>query len=172
MSVNIEVKARARDFCNQKKAAEAMSDTPCQVIPQVDTFFNVPAGRFKLRDLGQGRGQLVFYTRPDASGPKRSDYFIYETSQPGLLANVLAKALGVRGIVKKTRHLYLVGQTRIHMDEVDGLGEFIELEVVMAEGQNDAEGQAIAESLMRELGIREDDLVEGAYMDLLDPQGQ
>jgi len=168
MAVNIEIKARARDFCKQKKIAETLSDTPCQVIPQVDTFFIIESGRFKLRDLGAGRGQLVFYTRPDDSGPKRSDYFIYETGQPEALTDILVKALGVRGVVKKTRYLYLVGQTRIHMDEVEGLGEFIELEVVMTENQGDAEGQAIAEGLMQELGIEEEDLIEGAYMDLLD----
>ncbi len=168
MATNIEVKALARDFEEQGKLAEGLSDTPCQVIPQVDTFFNVPSGRFKLRDLGNGHGQLVFYTRPDASGPKRSDYFICETGQPDILADVLAKALGVRGVVKKTRRLYLVGQTRIHMDEVEGLGEFIELEVVMREGQNDADGLAIAENLMQKLGIHEEDLIEGAYMDMMD----
>ena len=172
MAVNIEIKARAREFNKQKQMAEALSDKPCQVIPQVDTFFNVPDGRFKLRNLGAGRGQLVYYTRPDTSGPKHSDYFIYETNQPAVLADILTKALGVRGIVKKTRYLYLVGQTRIHMDEVEGLGEFIELEVVMREGQSDGEGQAIAERLMRELGIQQEDLIEGAYMDLLDSRGK
>jgi predicted adenylyl cyclase CyaB len=172
MAINIEIKARATDFQAQKQLAETLSDISCQVIPQVDTFFHVTNGRFKLRDLGMGRGQLVFYTRPDASGPKRSDYFIYETKQPHILADVLAKALGVRGVVKKTRYLYLVGQTRIHMDEVVGLGEFIELEVVMEEGQSDMEGQAIAEDLMRKLGIREEDLIEEAYMDLMDSQSQ
>lgn len=168
MATNIEIKALARDFEGQKQMAEGLSDTPCQIILQVDTFFKVPSGRFKLRDLGAGHGQLVFYTRPDSSGPKRSDYFIYETSQPAVLTDILAKALGVRGVVKKTRRLYLVGQTRIHMDEVVGLGEFIELEVVMEEGQSDMEGQAIAEDLMRKLGIQEEDLIEGAYMDMMD----
>jgi predicted adenylyl cyclase CyaB len=77
-------------------------------------------------------------------------------------------AYGIRGVVKKNRYLYMVGQTRIHLDEVEGLGHFMELEVVMREGQSDAEGQAIAEDLMRRLGIREDALIEGAYMDLLE----
>ena len=71
-------------------------------------------------------------------------------------------------MVKKIRYLYMVGQTRIHLDEVEGLGYFIELEVVMREGQSDTEGQAIAEDLMRRLGVREDSLIEGAYVDLLE----
>ena len=80
----------------------------------------------------------------------------------------MSLALGMRGVVKKTRYLYMVGQTRIHIDEVEGLGYFMELEVVMREGQSDAEGQDIAEDLMRRLGVREDALIEGAYMDLLE----
>lgn len=79
-------------------------------------------------------------------------------------------ALGVRGVVRKTRYLYMVGQTRIHLDDVEGLGHFMELEVVMREGQSDAEGQAIAEDLMRRLGVRKDAWLEGAYMDLIEHQ--
>jgi len=76
--------------------------------------------------------------------------------------------LGVRGVVVKTRHLYLAGQTRIHLDEVAGLGSYMELEVVLRPGQSDAEGQAVAEALMASLGIQPGDLLEGAYMDLLE----
>ncbi|MEW6405591.1 MAG: class IV adenylate cyclase, partial [Chloroflexota bacterium] len=73
-----------------------------------------------------------------------------------------------RGVVKKTRYLYMVGQTRVHLDDVEGLGQFLELEVVMRDGQPDAEGQAIAADLMKKLGVPESDLLEGAYMDLLE----
>jgi predicted adenylyl cyclase CyaB len=77
----------------------------------------------------------------------------------------------VRGVVRKTRYLYLAGQTRIHLDDVEGLGHFMELEVVLRADQSDAEGQAIAEDLMVRLGVRKDDLLEGAYMDLLEKSG-
>ena len=106
--------------------------------------------------------------RPDQDGPKRSNYHIYETSDPQGLKTALRMALGVRGVVRKTRYLYLAGQTRIHLDDVEGLGQFMELEVVLREGQSDAEGQAIAEDLMTRLGVRKEDLLEGAYMDLLE----
>ena len=68
----------------------------------------------------------------------------------------------------KTRYLYLVGQTRIHLDDVEGLGQFMELEVVLEEGQSDADGQRIAEVLMSALGVESEDLIDGAYMDLLE----
>jgi predicted adenylyl cyclase CyaB len=148
--------------------AAALSDTPVQVIPQEDTFFHTPKGRLKLRQLQPDLAQLVYYERPDQDGPKRSNYHIYETRDPAGLKTALSMALGVRGVVRKTRYLYLAGQTRIHLDDVEGLGQFMELEVVLRDGQSDAEGQSIAEDLMAKLGVRTDDLLEGAYMDLLE----
>ena len=114
------------------------------------------------------RSQLIYYTRADQDGPKRSDYEIFETDDPDRLKTILAAAYGIRGVVKKTRYLYLVGQTRVHLDDVEGLGQFMELEVVMQEGQSDAEGEQIAQDLMIRLGVEGSDLLEGAYMDLLE----
>lgn len=168
MPANIEIKARASDFASLRKRAEALSDTPAQVIPQEDTFFNTSKGRLKLRQLAPDHGQLVYYERTDDSGPKRSNYSIFETSDPDNLKTALSLALGVRGVVRKKRTLYLVGQTRVHLDEVEGLGDFMELEVVLRPGQSDAEGQAIARDLMTRLGVAENDLLESAYMDLLE----
>ena len=168
MPSNIEVKARARHFAEIKARAEKLSDTPVEVIPQEDIFFNTPQGRLKLRVFLGEKGQLIYYTRPDQEGPKRSDYHISYTSDPANLKRVLELACGIRGVVRKTRYLYLVGQTRVHLDDVEGLGQFMELEVVMREGQSDAEGQAIAEGLLERLGVEKSDLLEGAYMDLLE----
>ena len=168
MPANIEIKARVRDFGALQHAAAQLSDTPCQVIPQVDTFFNCPTGRLKLRELSPQHGQLVYYQRQDMAGPKHSEYLIFETADPANLKQVLAQAYGIRGVVSKVRHLYLVGQTRIHLDEVEGLGRFMELEVVLAPGQTDAEGQVIAERLMQQLGIEATVLIDAAYMDMLE----
>jgi adenylate cyclase len=165
---NIEIKARARNFDELRRRAQALSDTPGEVIPQEDTFFNTPRGRLKLRVFSAEEGQLIYYARPDQQGPKRSDYQISHTSDPQSLKRVLELAYGIRGVVRKTRYLYLVGQTRLHLDDVEGLGQFMELEVVMGEGQSDAEGQAIAEGLLERLGVERGDLLEGAYMDLLE----
>jgi predicted adenylyl cyclase CyaB len=168
MPANIEIKAHVHDFGAIRQRAEQLSDTPAEVIPQVDTFFNTPRGRLKLRVLSENKGQLIYYARPDQGGPKRSDYHISLTSDPENLQRVLELAYGIRGVVKKTRYLYLVGQTRVHLDHVEGLGQFMELEVVMREGQSDLEGQAIAQGLMAALGVEANDLLEGAYMDLLE----
>ena len=167
MPANIEIKARIDDFEALKARAESLSDQPLQVIPQEDIFFNTRQGRLKLRVLASNLGYLIYYERPDQDGPKRSDYHLAKTDEPENLKTALSLALGIRGVVRKTRYLYLTGQTRIHIDEVEGLGHFMELEVVLREGQSDAEGQVVAEDLMRRLGVREEALIEGAYMDLI-----
>lgn len=168
MPTNIEIKAHARDFEEIRSRAETLSDTDVEVIPQEDIFFNVPQGRLKLRVLAPGHGELIYYTRPDQEGPKRSDYHIAHTSDPEDLKYVLELAYGIRGVVKKIRYLYLVDQTRIHLDDVEGLGQFMELEVVMRDGQSDAEGEKIADRLMTSLGVEKSDLIEGAYMDMIE----
>jgi len=168
MPANIEIKARVSDPDRLQARAAALSDMPVQVIPQEDTFFNVPRGRLKLRQVSPEEGQLVYYERPDREGPKRSNYLLAPTTEPESLKRALTAALGVRGVVRKTRRLFLSGQTRIHLDEVEGLGHFMELEVVLTPGQSDADGMAVAEDLMRQLGVEPADLLEGAYMDMLE----
>jgi predicted adenylyl cyclase CyaB len=164
---NIEIKARARNFEVLKSGVEKLSDMPVQVITQQDIFFNTAQGRLKLRVLAD-HAELIYYTRPDQEGPKRSEYHIAKSDDPENLKRVLELAYGLRGEVRKTRYLYLVGQTRVHLDDVEGLGQFMELEVVMHEDQSDAEGQKIAEDLMSALGVEKTDLIDGAYMDLVE----
>lgn len=168
MPSNVEIKARVRDFDEIRRRAGNLSETPVELISQEDTFFNVPKGRLKLRVLSEDQGQLIYYTRPDQEGPKRSDYHIARTSEPEDLKRVLELAYGIRGIVRKQRYLYLVGQTRVHLDDVEGLGQFMELEVVMKEEQSQADAEAVARDLMGRLGVETSDLIEGAYMDLLE----
>lgn len=168
MPANIEIKARARDFDGLRRRAQAISASAGETIRQQDTFFITPRGRLKLRELEGVPAQLIYYDRPDQGGPKRSDYRIFETSDPQGLKDMLALAYGVRGVVRKTRYLYLAGQTRIHVDDVEGLGQFMELEVVLRPGQTDVEGQGIAEGLMNDLGVDRADLLEAAYMDLME----
>jgi predicted adenylyl cyclase CyaB len=168
VATNIEIKAKIKDFDQLREQVEQLSNTPVQAIPQQDTFFQTPKGRLKLRVLTPDHGQLIYYERQDMSGPKVSNYFIYPTTDPKSLEAVLAAALGVRGVVRKQRWLYIVGNTRIHLDKVEGLGTFLEFEVMLREDQTPAEGETIASELMRKLGIEEADLVEGAYIDLLE----
>ncbi len=170
MATNIEIKAVIKDFVQLRNAVEALSDTPCKIIPQEDTFFHVPDGRLKLRVLSSHRGELIYYERQDAAGPRRSNYLISTTGDPDALKTVLAAALGIRGVVRKQRLLYMVGNTRIHLDQVEGLGPYLELEVMLGPSQTEADGKAIADELMAKLGIAKTDLVKVAYIDLLEQQ--
>lgn len=167
MASNIEIKARVADPVHLRKLAEQLSDTLPKTIRQHDTFFACSNGRLKLRVLSPDHGELIFYRRDDVADTKQSHYLIDQTSTPVQLRDVLSAALGVRQTVIKTRVLLMVDQTRIHLDEVEGLGSFMELEVVLRDNQPPEEGHRIARELMAALEIRESDLVEGAYADML-----
>ena len=164
---NIEIKARVADLAAVETRAGAIADSGPVDIAQDDTFFACPRGRLKLRELAPGQGQLIHYHRPDQGGPKLSDYVIAPTSDPAALREALTRAYGVAGRVRKHRRLYLAGRTRIHLDRVEGLGDFMELEVVLGPGDDTAGGEAEARRIMQALGVAEADLVEGAYVDLM-----
>jgi predicted adenylyl cyclase CyaB len=174
MPANVEIKARiasVEDLLPRVQALADEDDHP-QLIHQDDTFFRVPQGRLKLRVFADGAGELIHYHRPDAEGPKVSDYLITAVADPDSLRDVLERAYGVIGRVVKRRVLVLLGQTRVHLDTVQGLGEFLELEVVLREDQSEAEGTAIAQALLETLGVGPGALISGAYLDLLDEPGQ
>jgi predicted adenylyl cyclase CyaB len=167
MARNVEIKARVRDWGGLLARVKALCPQPVTCFEQHDTFFRVPERRLKLRRLGPGDGQLIHYRRPDESGPAESRYTIAPTSDPDALEAILRGLFPVAGAVAKTRLLYMHGRTRIHLDDVRGLGRFVELEVVLRAGEPAANGEAEARKLMAELGIEESDLVAEAYVDLL-----
>ena len=166
MATNVEIKARVHDPDRLRELVERLCDAPGEVLFQEDTFFHTPRGRLKLRVLAPDRGQLIYYERENESGPKPSNYVISPTSDPDSLKTVLSAGLGVRGVVRKRRLVYVVGNTRIHLDEVEGLGSFLELEVVLGPDESPEAGNAVATDLMRELEIDESDLINVAYIDL------
>ncbi|KAM3927528.1 uncharacterized protein RB166_010189 [Leptodactylus fuscus] len=167
MPRNVEVKARIHDWERTFQVCKQLSESNGEKIIQRDVFFNTTQGRLKLRDFQDGNGQLIYYERPDQLGPKLSNYSISNTADPHGLEAVLTQALGVRGKVEKERFLFMVGQTRIHLDRVKDLGDFVELEVVLKESQTAQDGDLIAQELMNSLKIAQDNLLTGAYMDLL-----
>ena len=93
-----------------------------------------------------------------------------DTEDPATLKKILSEAYGIRGVVEKQRTLFLAGQTRIHIDRVEGLGDFMELEVVLNK-ETIEEGEQIARDLMKTLGISPLDLIDRAYIDLLEKTG-
>lgn len=172
MPSNIEIKAVLRDRAAAENVAAALSGGGPAILQQVDVFFNATDARLKLRILGRDRGELIRYERSNRAVVRPSRYSIARTPDPEILLDILTKALGQAGTVKKTRQLYLVGQTRIHIDAVEDLGDFLELEVVLRPGQSEAEGERIALELLARLNIAPADLLAGAYIDLLDARRQ
>jgi predicted adenylyl cyclase CyaB len=171
MARNIEIKARVPTLVSiTAKAARLATDGPVQ-IAQDDTFFTCPNGRLKLRAFSDTEGELIFYRRDDQAGPKTSFYLRSRTAEPDALREVLRLAHGLAGRVIKVRTLYLVGRTRVHLDHVQGLGEFVELEVVLQDDESTDEGVREAHALMAQLGIEASQLVEVAYVDLLNAEG-
>jgi predicted adenylyl cyclase CyaB len=169
MARNVEIKARIASVAGIEPAVAALADAGPTPIAQDDTFFHCAHGRLKLRVFADGSGELIAYTRDDTAGPKLSDHLRVPVAEPTALRDALARACGLRGRVVKQRTLYLIGATRVHLDVVEGLGEFIELEVVLREGQAPAEGEAVAQQLLAALGIAPGQLQPRAYIDLLEP---
>ncbi|XP_070158744.1 uncharacterized protein [Polyergus mexicanus] len=172
---NIEIKARIQDIDRVILKAKELSNSDGQIITQHDIFFNAKKSRLKLRKFEDGTAELISYVRPNTTGPKISLYnkaSIYEDTV-NLIERILSSSIGVTGVVKKTRHIYIVGRTRIHIDNVDNLGNFIELEVMMrSDDKNitdcDQEtAEKSAADLMKALSIKEEDLIAEAYVDLL-----
>jgi len=171
MPRNVEIKARVHHPETLRSTVEKMADGPPQWLSQEDTFFRCQDGRLKLRRFSDGSSELIFYQRLDSSGPAESRFSKSPVNEPITLLTVLCDALGSAGIVRKLRELFRVGQTRVHLDEVEELGHFVELEVVLSDDQSVADGEAIARKLMTTLKISDDDLIDVAYIDLLDRLG-
>lgn len=170
MAQNIEIKARLDNFDETSRLARRLSNSGPEVIVQEDIFFRCSSGRLKLRVFADNSAELIAYSRNDDTGPKKSDYVISHVPDPLTMRDALERAMSVRSIVRKTRHLYLAGRTRIHVDRVDGLGDFLELEVVMRPGEHETVGVNEARDLMTHLKIGEDTLIDCAYVDLIEMQ--
>ena len=168
-SRNVEIKARISSIEALVPRVAALADQGPVEIEQDDTFFVCERGRIKLRALSATEGQLIFYRRANQAGPKESRFVISPTASPDTLRDALALAYGSAGRVRKHRTLYLVGRTRVHLDRVESLGHFLELEVVLAEGESPDAGVKEARALMTALGLADDQLIDGAYVDLLWP---
>jgi adenylate cyclase class 2 len=164
---NIELKARLSDPQAAVAIARSLAQDPPVRQHQVDTYFAAAHGRLKLREI-EGRGaQLVWYARCDQAAAKSSDYRLVPVGDPAALKQALASALGITQIVEKVRHVYFYENVRIHLDEVVGLGSFLEFEAVLGPGVDDAAGRVQVEFLQSAFQLRAADLIENSYSDLL-----
>lgn len=165
--LNVEIKATCgnasfiRDYLLSNHAEFKGADE------QTDTYFNVQQGRLKLRE-GNIENNLIFYDRANQPGPKNSHFQLVKVEDAAGLKAALTKSLGIKVIIKKRREIYYIRNVKFHLDEVPGLGSFVEIEAgnILAE-LTEAQLKEQCEFYLKEFGVREQDLVELSYSDLL-----
>jgi homotetrameric cytidine deaminase len=164
---NIEIKARDSDPERTLERALALGAEDRGELAQRDTYFARASGRLKLREQSPGEAELIEYRREDEAAARASDYRVVPVPDPGALSDALDTALGTLVVVEKRRRLLLKDGVRIHLDRVEGLGAFVELEAVAPDA-----GREELERLRTALAIDDDALVAESYSDLLldDPE--
>jgi adenylate cyclase class IV len=172
MARNVEIKVRVESLDAVHQRAAALSGAALELIEQDDVFYAVASGRLKLRRFADGSAELIHYERPDGSGARLSDYERVAVGEAAeALHRVLVRGLGVRARVRKQRWLARVGRSRLHLDRVEGLGDFVEIEVVLEDTECEADGRQVAEQLLAALGLAEAPRLATAYADLQPPRG-
>ena len=165
--INIEIKARTskadeiRKILLDKKAEYKGTDI------QTDTYFNVVSGRLKLRQ-GNIENSLIFYNRENVAGLKQSDFDLLPVANGDALKAILTKAIGVKIEVKKSREIYYIRNVKFHIDTLEGLGNFVEIEATNIGCDvsiDDLRGQC--SYYMKQFCISDEDLIPVSYSDML-----
>jgi adenylate cyclase, class 2 len=163
---NLELKAYCADLAAAAHIAEKLGARQQWAKTQIDTYFSVPQGRLKLRQMEGESSQLIAYVRPQTSDAKVSDYRIFYADKAGDLLSVLSRVLKADVRIVKKRMLYLWKKVRIHLDSVDGLGDFIEFEAVLDSDYHKPEAQDDIDFLKNLFKIAADDLYKSGYYEL------
>jgi predicted adenylyl cyclase CyaB len=166
---NIEMKAFYPDLARAREIAIQLGGTLLWVDTQLDTYFYTRAGKLKLRESGRNGAELLPYIKKEADGLKRSDYAKLPVEDAVLVKDLLSELLGRKQEVRKTREVYLIGNVRVHLDQVEGLGNFLEFEAVFAEDspQTQSAEERKVNDLMEQFGVERERLREGSYPELL-----
>jgi predicted adenylyl cyclase CyaB len=165
MPVNIEIKAQCPDPTGVARILTEHQAEFKGTDHQVDTYFNVTDGRLKLRE-GKIENNLIYYKRADQAGPKRSDVILHPSGKDDSIKQILTEVLGVKVIVDKERDIYFIDNVKFHIDKVRNLGNFVEIEAIGKEGEEDTLDQQ-CKHFMELLHIKNEDLIVDSYSDLL-----
>ena len=163
--VNYEFKARLRDEEGVRAALKKLRARHIGNDRQIDTYFRVPRGRLKVRE-GRIENALIFYHRSDAPRPRRAQIEMMLLPRRNSIRSLLAASLGVLTVVDKRREIYLVGNVKIHLDRVRGLGRFIEVEAVSRSGSL-KKIRAQARKFQKLLVIPSSDILARSYSDMV-----
>jgi len=162
-----EIKARCS---NPKEIASILKNAGAEykgIDHQVDTYFVTERGRLKLRE-GNIENTLIHYIRPNQAGPKTSSVTLYRPNDAAALKAVLLQAYDSKVIVDKKRGIYFIDNVKFHIDEVKGLGSFVEIEAIDdSETMDEAVLLEQCKHYIKLLGIKPEDLLETSYSDML-----
>jgi predicted adenylyl cyclase CyaB len=164
---NIELKARYPDLQIARNICQEILAGFQGTLKQEDVYFTVPRGRLKLRTIDDKRSELIAYHRPDQPEVRGSDYHIVEIPDAHATQSALAAILGIRGIVRKHRELYLWHNVRIHLDTIESLSTFIEFEAVVSETANEDICRSRVDELAERMRIAPEHHIAGSYIDFL-----
>ncbi len=166
MPRNLEVKARIGSIERAISVARSIHAQPDAELEQTDTYFRVTHGRLKLREVGPHRAELIYYRRMEASARRISDFEICAIQDPSCLKDLLRSANGIQAVVRKRRRVFLLDGSRIHIDEVEDLGSFLEFEVPVVSSEEEAHRKLAF--LIEKFDVRETDFYRGSYVDLIE----
>ena len=165
--INIEIKAKC---ANQETIRRILKDSGADfkgTDHQIDTYFKVPNGRLKLRE-GNIENHLIFYNRIETKGLKESSILLYNSTPGSTLKEILSKSLGILAVVDKQREIYFIENVKFHLDRVEGLGTFAEVEAIDIDGSISKEQLSEqCDRYMKLFGIQKDDLIAASYSDLI-----
>jgi adenylate cyclase, class 2 len=165
MPQNLELKARIASVSDAVHTAHRLKAHVKGMLHQRDIYYKVSRGRLKLRIINNHSTELIFYNRPNKKGSRYSDYFVLPVSNRKLTNELCTTAFGQKVVVEKKRRLFLYKNSRIHLDEVRGLGTFIEFEVLVKYGRRQA--QKLLEVLSTEFAIKPTAVIALSYSDIL-----
>jgi adenylate cyclase class 2 len=164
---NVEFKARVPEIESYEQKLLGLHPEFRGLDHQVDTYFNVPYGRLKLRE-GNIENALIQYNRENIAGSKRSDVILYPHQPDAALKKILAMQLGVKQVVDKKRKIYFVDNVKFHFDVVEGLGTFLEVEAIDNTGELTPEYLESQCDYYRDFfGLNHTDMMEGSYSDMV-----
>ncbi|MDB5195024.1 MAG: adenylate cyclase [Parcubacteria group bacterium] len=165
--INAEIKARFKDVDTVRAVLKEHGADFKGLDHQIDTYFKIIDGRLKLRE-GNIENYLIYYKRNENAGLKESEVILYPFEPTSRLKDILIHALEKLVVVDKKREIYFIDNVKFHIDNVEGLGSFIEIEARDTEGSIGLEklhGQCA--EWMKRFTIESKDLVSGSYSDLL-----
>lgn len=167
MAENIEFKAKIDDYRSVYQSVCQLTKTTPTILMQEDIFYRIRFGRLKLRSICNKKYELIFYRRPDKTGPKCSKYIRIRLNNKSFVDSILAKIFGRLVVIKKQRDLFLRNNVRFHLDSVDGLGSFLEIEYILSPSESYEIALDFVNQLIYKLQIPKKALIDCSYAELM-----